>query len=416
VIWANNITYNGTPGDASVRTDGGNAAPLAANGNKLGIDPRLADAPADFNPRAGSPAIDAGSARYGVAAEDLDGGDRTIGPVDIGAYESGSGSRGRVVTGTDGADKVDGGSGNDTVLGLDGNDRLSGGPGSDLLNGAGGTDTVVYSGSTAFKADLSNFGPQTTGQGKDTLIDIENVRSGSGNDTLKGNSGTNVIEASGGNDRLSGGAGNDRLTGGSGDDYIDGGTGTDTAVYAGSTPVTVTLASKLAQQTGAGRDTIIGIENLVSGSGNDMLTGDSGNNSLSAGAGHDSLGGGGGNDWLYGGEGSDTLSGGRGSDVFVFDTMAISSNLDRITDFSANSDIIRLENSIFAALPTGSLSSGAFVANSSGKAGDASDRIIYETDTGSLYYDKDGNGPERAIRIAVLDAGLFLTSDCFAVI
>jgi Ca2+-binding RTX toxin-like protein len=34
---------------------------------------------------------------------------------------------------------------------------------------------------------------------------------------------------------------------------------------------------------------------------------------------------------------------------------------------------------------------------------DASDRIVYNTSDGALYYDKDGLGGQNAIRIAVLD-------------
>ena len=57
-------------------------------------------------------------------------------------------------------------------------------------------------------------------------------------------------------------------------------------------------------------DTLIGIENITGGSGNDVLIGGSGINVLLGGAGDDTLNGGGGND---------TLTGGAGSDMFIFD-------------------------------------------------------------------------------------------------
>ena len=91
IVWANNITYNGTAGQASVRTDGGNAAPSTANGNKLGVDPLFVNpANGDFHVKAGSPAIDSGTSALGLPTTDLTGGTRVIGTVDIGAYEQGS--------------------------------------------------------------------------------------------------------------------------------------------------------------------------------------------------------------------------------------------------------------------------------------------------------------------------------------
>ncbi len=95
VVWSNNLTFNETAGQSSVRTDGGNAAPNAANGNKLGVNPLFVDAPGgDFHIRAGSPAIDAGTNRYGLGATDLDGDARAIGTVDIGSDEARSNSAG----------------------------------------------------------------------------------------------------------------------------------------------------------------------------------------------------------------------------------------------------------------------------------------------------------------------------------
>jgi serralysin len=76
VVWADNITYNGTNGQASVNNDGGNSVPAAANGNMLGVDPKLVQAGVDFHLQNGSPAIDAGTSGYGLA---------TSGAVNIGA-------------------------------------------------------------------------------------------------------------------------------------------------------------------------------------------------------------------------------------------------------------------------------------------------------------------------------------------
>ncbi|MRX52030.1 DUF4082 domain-containing protein [Paracoccus sp. S-4012] len=90
IVWENNLTFNGTAGQSSVRTDGGNAAPTAANGNLLGVDPRFVNPGTDFSLRSDSPAIDAGTAARGLGKTDVDGDARTIGNVDIGAHEHGS--------------------------------------------------------------------------------------------------------------------------------------------------------------------------------------------------------------------------------------------------------------------------------------------------------------------------------------
>ena len=87
--WFNNITFNGNPGQASLKLEGGNnPAPTAANGNKLGVDPLFVDpANDDFHLRPGSPAINAGTSSFGLGSVDIDGDPRAIGTVDIGADE-----------------------------------------------------------------------------------------------------------------------------------------------------------------------------------------------------------------------------------------------------------------------------------------------------------------------------------------
>ncbi|MES2898520.1 MAG: Ig-like domain-containing protein [Pseudomonadota bacterium] len=60
------------------------------------------------------------------------------------------------------------------------------------------------------------------------------------------------------------------------------------------------------------------IENVVTGGGNDTLTGNDVSNRLISGAGNDSLFGGLGDDFLTGGAGSDTLNGGAGTDTAFF--------------------------------------------------------------------------------------------------
>ncbi|URK89028.1 hypothetical protein LP421_17250 [Rhizobium sp. RCAM05350] len=80
-------------------------------------------------------------------------------------------------------------------------------------------------------------------------------------------------------------------------------------------------------------------------------------------------------------------------------------------------DTIQLENAIFTGLSVlGFLTAGAFVKNTSGTAQDTGDRIIYETDTGKLFYDTDGSGAGKSVQFAVLAANLALTQNDFLIV
>ena len=57
-----------------------------------------------------------------------------------------------------------------------------------------------------------------------------------------------------------------------------------------------------------------------------------------------------------------------------------------------------------------------FVANATGSAEDADDYVVYDTDTGKLFYDRDGNGAGEAIQFAALSAGLGLTNQDFLIV
>lgn len=118
------------------------------------------------------------------------------------------------------------------------------------------------------------------------------------------------------------------------------------------------------------------------------------------------------------GLGNDTLTGGVGKDVFVFNLAPnTKTNMDAITDFDVVNDLIHLENGIFTSLkPTGVLAKGLFAMNDKGIAVDKDDFVIYNTKTGGLFYDADGNGKGLAVQIAQLQAGLKLTAADFVVI
>jgi Ca2+-binding RTX toxin-like protein len=132
--------------------------------------------------------------------------------------------------------------------------------------------------------------------------------------------------------------------------------------------------------------------------------------------GNDTLIGGDGDDRLYGGLGNDTLTGGAGADTFVFSTAPnATSNLDTIADFAVGEDMIELASSIFTAIGAmGVLSADAFVIGST--AADATDRIIYNSATGALFYDSNGSATGGSTQIATLSSGLALTNNNFNVV
>lgn len=143
------------------------------------------------------------------------------------------------------------------------------------------------------------------------------------------------------------------------------------------------------------------VEEIETSGGKDRLIGNNSNNWLMSSGGNDTLMGGGGNDTLFGGSGNDSLQGGSGRDVFVFENQ-LQRNVDVIVGFKHVDDTIRLENYYFRGLATGRLEAGAFRANNSGFAADRTDRIIFEKDTGSLFFDSDGSGGAARVKFAVL--------------
>ena len=159
---------------------------------------------------------------------------------------------------------------------------------------------------------------------------------------------------------------------------------------------------------GAGNDILYG------GLGNDTLNGDAGNDKLYGGLGNDSLNGGNGDDYLVGGQGNDTLTGGGGADKFVFAApLHSTNNLDTVVDFSsAEGDKLVLSALFFEGLKAGD--PVKLVVN--GPATDGSPTVLYNSNTGMLSYDADGNGAGAAVDFAKLQNLAPLNSGDFVVI
>lgn len=137
-------------------------------------------------------------------------------------------------------------------------------------------------------------------------------------------------------------------------------------------------------------------------------------NTLTGTSGNDSINGNGGNDRIFGKAGADVLTGGSGDDKFVFDTK-LDGTIDRITDFDPSDDYIYLDNAIFTKLGSGSMSSpnrlsgGYFEEGAGVKADDSTDYITYDTASGVMSYDADGDGAGAPIPFAQLAPGLDIT-------
>lgn len=212
--------------------------------------------------------------------------------------------------GGDGADLLLGGAGDDTLEGGADNDSLVGGDGADTIIGEAGNDNVVGGGGIDRFDASAQAGPLSVNlaagtavgeaTGTDLLSGIEDVATGSADDTVVGDGADNRIELGAGNDTASGAGGIDTILGGAGDDLLDGGGGND-VIDGGSEDDTVT--------GGAGRDVLDG------GSGADRLDGGADSDTLDGGTGDDTLRAGDGNDLLVGGDGADDLAGQSGDDV-----------------------------------------------------------------------------------------------------
>jgi Ca2+-binding RTX toxin-like protein len=328
---------------------------------------------------AGNDTITEGSRLYGLAGNDILGGDAagqamfggrgndTYFLLQLGdmAYELAGEGRDKVFTnqqtyflhenvedlefvGTEGAWLV-GNELNNTITGGTGDDHLTGSFGNDVLNGGAGFDIAVYDYVNAGNVvDLALTGPQNTGTfGFDTLVSIEGLQGSAMADTLRGNGVANLLNGAGGddvlvgrggydtligdtgNDVLDGGAGQDTLDGGEGDDLLDGGTGADTMTGgAGDDCYFVDQANDTVLEFEyGGIDTVISnmnvfaltdfVENLVLAGTATLGTGNALDNVIDAGAAGVTLNGVGGHDTLIGNHLANRLNGGTGDDLLL---------------------------------------------------------------------------------------------------
>ena len=297
------------------------------------------------------------------------------------------------------------------IVGNAGANTLDGGGGSDILWGREGDDSYI--------ADLNDIVLEHAGQGNDILyaqvsyvladgLSIETLATADNNATtainLTGNALDNYVTGNAGANTLDGGAGADLLWGRGGDDsyFVDGndvvredaGQGNDIVYARGSFVLGAGMSVEILATADNTASTAL---NLTGNELANYVTGNAGANVLDGGA------------------GADQLFGRGGADSFAFTSALGNGNVDHILDFmSGGLDRIALDDAVFAGLTPGALPNGAFALGSS--AQEADDRILYNPQTGQLFFDADGSGAGAAVLFAIVTPGTGLSASDFTVI
>jgi VCBS repeat-containing protein len=305
----------------------------------------------------------------------------------------------------DGGDNIiNGGAGFDFIVGGGGSNTLIGGTDGDIYIVQGVNDAVVENEGGGYDIVLAQT-DFTLAQGSE--VEALAVISGTGitltgNDmqqVLTGGAGDDTINALGGNDLIISGGGTNILVGGNGDDIYyaqgvndivtEGSEGGFDVVLAGGN---LTLASNSAVE-------VIAV-NTASGV---TIVGSDTNQTIQGGSG---------NDRFVGGLGNDVITGSGGADTFVLRNTFV--DRDFITDFTSGTDKIEIDAGLFGGgLSAGGLTAAQFLSGAGvTMATTADQRFIYDSATGNLYFDADGNGAAASVLMSNLtNVGALTASD-----
>jgi hypothetical protein len=221
------------------------------------------------------------------------------------------------------SDQLYGSTDPDQMFGLAGDDLLVGSLADDSLDGGNGSDTVDYSFATqTVVVDLPSNVALGAEIGTDTLANMENVKTGSGNDAVAGDGNINVLDGGAGIDTVSyykvtsgvvldlaaqvgvdgtsrdtllnfenanGTRYDDAMSGTAAANVLNGLAGIDTiSYYKASQGVTIDLYAGVAVD-GSSRDTLLNFENVNGSAHNDTIAGDAGANVLNGLGGTDTV-------------------------------------------------------------------------------------------------------------------------------
>lgn len=266
---------------------------------------------------------------------------------------TGNDSRANVIVGNGASNVLSGLALNDTLFGGGGEDTLYGGTGNDVLqggfvtdtvygddgddsivvldgefydnvDGGAGFDTLDHSASTYSGTTFDFEAGTITGTGLNPasafLLNIEVYQDGLGSNTIVSDGNSHAYYGNGGDDYMIAEIGGETMDGGAGGiDTID------LARWSGAYTVDMTTGS-----SNYGGELYTNFENLVSGAGNDSITGTAGSNVITTNGGDDTVNGAGGADTINTGDGNDTIidgnsgtgdqfDGGAGIDTLVAD-------------------------------------------------------------------------------------------------
>ena len=268
-----------------------------------------------------------------------------------------------------------------------GNDTLDGAGGSDILLGGQGNDTYIISDISASVVEAVAEGTDTVFSSVDYVLaaNVENL-------TLTGLAGINGT-GNALNNVVTGNVGNNLLYSSAGADTLVGGAGNDTYVITNFGSITGLSMVELANE---GTDTVqieasfglnANIENLeLLGTGNYYAFGNALDNYIAGNSGNNLIGG---NSLFNPSSGNDTLFGGDGNDTFVFNSGV--DNYAYVLDFTSGQDNLQTDFSYSQFISGAGLSEGVLGIS----------QIIYDTNTGNLYYE-DGLDIDLAINFAIL--------------
>lgn len=241
-----------------------------------------------------------------------------------------AGSGNDIVYGQDGDDIILGGDGNDILFGGAGNDYINGGKGADRIDGGAGDDVIVM--------EAEDFS-------QNSFI-TEIVNGGSGFDTviIQGNKGISFDMGLTNIESFIGGDGNDNIIGSEFSDIIRGGKGADTyytldgddIVYIDGEDIKAKSGNFI--DTGDGYDKIyiedsVGVdfdiadtnaEEIISGSGNDILRNSKNENITIYGMDGDDI--------IFASSGVDVLDGGTGNDTLDYSNSNSGVNVNILTN------------------------------------------------------------------------------------
>jgi Ca2+-binding RTX toxin-like protein len=248
-------------------------------------------------------------------------------------------------------------------------------PGDDVVDGSGGHDRLWVGWQGSAQVDFRTGTSMEVGSVR--FSGIEEAIGGDFNDRLTADDAGRVLKGGDGNDTVTGGAGNDELWGEGGFELW----------------------------SGDGDDLISG------GAGNDTLFGNQGNDTLAGGPGRDRI------DLAFSDPLGDPES---GADTVLFAEAPSSASRDTIVGFQAGIDELAFNNETHANLgAAGDFAAGdaRFYAAAGATGGhDATDRVVYDTASGNVWYDADGLGGAAAQLVATLQGAPALSASDITVV